>query len=480
MSLDPAQHVQRNDSIPADLELTPQDYFVLSRVDGPIKVGDLVRACGLPANDATAIVSRLVDAGALQPCAGRPKPRVARPATGGHKNLRSAVEARKRRALAAALRKGGRPPTAETQPPPEDVPNGQGDADAADAPDDADSLERIDRRRVPEDDPRLDPSGAIEVDRQRWILAMADHHEQMSQFEILGILPTHDTKAIKRAFHETSRALHPDAYHGRALGPFKSMLSSLFREAKAAYAELRREDVRAPWVDRRIEDDARARQQEEAEEAEAREAREAAAAVRREERARARAQRQRGALRAKMQAEATSMLQAAEAAEKEGNLAKAANLYLLAKRADPGNEVLEQKWEAVRTAAREKRGAEAYARAQQRLDLGQFADALPWLLEAAEAMPTAEHLAHAAFAVREGDPNMGRDLAMRALEALRSNQATGAKTRPAEAVRLHVWIGHAFLAAGQTSTAKAQAEHALQHRPEDPDVRALLKACKAK
>ncbi len=474
MSLDPAQHVQRNDSIPADLDLTPQDYFVLSRVEGPIKVGDLVRACGLPSRDASAIVNKLVDGGALTVCEAKPKP-VVRPSTG---TLRSAAEARKRRALAAALQ-GARMPTSETPVVTEDVSNGQAESEA-DKPEEHHRLERIDRKRVSATDDRLDDSYPIELDRQRWILAMNDEHAQMSQFEILGILPTHDVKAIKRAFHETSRALHPDAYHGRDLGPFRAILSSMFREAKAAYAELRREDVRAPWVDRRIEADARAKQQEEAEEAEAREERDAAAAERREERTRVRAHRQREALHAKMQKEASAMLDEAEAAEKAGNLAKAANLYLLATRADPANEKLGAKWEGARRAARDKRGTEAYARAQQRLDLGQYSEALPWLLEAAQAKPTAEHLAHAAFAVREGDPNMGRDLAMRALEALRSSEASGDKVRTAEAVRLHVWIAYAFLAAGQVSTARAQAEHVSKLRPDDPDVRALLKACKAK
>ncbi|MBV1859920.1 MAG: J domain-containing protein [Nannocystaceae bacterium] len=366
-------------------------------------------------------------------------------------------------------------PRAAPDPVPEsEVAVGESSAHGTDA------LERIERRKVGRDDPRVDSGSPIDVERQRWILAMADGHESMSQFEILGILPTHDTKAIKRAFHDASRGLHPDAYHGRDLGAFRPILASLFREAKAAYGELRRADIRAPWVDRRIEDDARARLQFETEAAEARVAREAAAAVRREERTRVRAQRQRGALQKKMQAEAGAMLQAAETAEKDGNLAKAANLYLLAMRADPGNEQLAAKWDAVRGAAREKRGAAAYARAQQRLDLGQAADAIPWLLEAADAMPTAEHLAHAAFFVRQGDPKMARDLAMRALEALRTTEAAGSKVRPADAVRLHVWIGYAFLAAGQVSTAKHQVEQALKLKPDDADVRALLKACKAK
>ncbi len=472
MALDPAQHVRRSDSIPASLELTPEDYFVLSRIEGSIKVGDLVRSCGLPSSKASEIVAKLLKGGALQTMAPRPSPQPA--GRSGNSKLRSAAQARKREALAAALRMKNRStverPRAQAQPE---------EDDAASTPAKGE-LERVVRRVVDAEDPRLDAQLPIEVERQRWILAMADGHESMSQFEILGILPTHDVKAIKRAYHETSRVLHPDAYHGRDLGEFRPMLASLFREAKASYAELRREDVRAPWVDRRIQEDAHARLVEEAEAVEAREEAEAAAAQRREARTLQRAARKRDALQSRMKAEAAAMLRNAEAAEEAGNLPKAANLYLLATRADPGNKTLEAKWKAVRKAAREKRGTEAYMRAQQRLDMGQVAEALPWLLEAADAMPTAEHLAHAAYLVRGEDATNARNLAMGALEAMRATEAGGTKFKPAVAVRLHLWIGHAFLAAGQVSTAKHQADLAAAARPDDPEVRALLKACKAK
>ncbi len=472
MALDHAQHVRRNDSIPASLQLTPEDYFVLSRVDGDVKVGDLVRACGLPTETAALIVSKLVDGGALLVSQTR---RVPPPSAGsGTSKLRAAAQARRRDALAAALKV--KKPSAQAPAP---------DAQEDDAPEPPRTraegeVEHIVRRRVDPSDPRIDGGLPIDLDRQRWILAMADGHESMSQFEILGILPTHDVKAIKRAYHETSRALHPDAYHGRDLGLYRSMLSSLFREAKASYAELRREEVRAPWVDRRIQEDAHSRLLQAAEDAEAREEAEAAAAVRREERTRQRATRQRDALVGRMKAEAAVMLQNAMAAEAAGNLAQAANLYLLATRADPGNATLTAKWKAVRKTAREKRGAEAYVRAQQRLDLGQVAEAIPWLLEAADAMPTAEHLAHAAYMVRAEDPTNARNLAMGALEAMRASEAGGTALKPSVSVRLHIWIGHAFLAAGQVSTATQQAQLAASMRPDDAEVRALLKACKAK
>ena len=50
--------------------------------------------------------------------------------------------------------------------------------------------------------------------------------------------------------------------------------------------------------------------------------------------------------------------------------------------------------------------------------MGHAAEAVPSFLEAADADPTLEHLAHAADAVRDQDPVRARNLAMEALRLL--------------------------------------------------------------
>jgi hypothetical protein len=72
---------------------------------------------------------------------------------------------------------------------------------------------------------------------------------------------------------------------------------------------------------------------------------------------------------------------------------------------------------------------------------------------------------------------------MAALDALGTEQpASGKKPKrkTAEVAAIHVMIGRAFLAAGQKESAKQQALVAQENRPDDPDVRALLKALKVK
>ncbi|MBC8069956.1 MAG: hypothetical protein IAG13_16580, partial [Deltaproteobacteria bacterium] len=94
---------------------------------------------------------------------------------------------------------------------------------------------------------------------------------------------------------------------------------------------------------------------------------------------------------------------------------------------------------------------------------------------AADAHGTPEHLAHAAEALGTKDPARTRTMALAALDALSTDQtANPNKRKPADLARLHVLLARAFLAAGQQHTAREQAAIADRHRPNDPEIRALL------
>src|SRR5690606_26248013 len=109
--------------------------------------------------------------------------------------LAERTRARRLRTLAAALR----PPRA---------------SDAEETDDETDEVATFERVRldlVSADDARLDPDLAIGPEDQRWVLTLLDGEKTLTPFEFLGLAPTHDLSAIKRAFRETSRRLHPDS-----------------------------------------------------------------------------------------------------------------------------------------------------------------------------------------------------------------------------------------------------------------------------
>ncbi|MBX7083283.1 MAG: J domain-containing protein [Nannocystaceae bacterium] len=458
------------------LPLGPGEYFLWSRIQGPITVAEVVKGSGLPPAEAEATLRRLLELGAARleaPAPAPPRPRAA---------ASEGPDERRRRTLVAQLA-AARGASGSGGAGNDAAPGVQTHA--------AEVGETAPREPPPwplveEDDVRLVADHALPIADQRRILALFDRLEELSPFEILGMWPTHDLKAIRRAYHVVSREFHPDSYFGQRLGEYRDLLAALFRRATAAHEALQDAEVRDPFVDaeiaRRAELERRAHEQTEAKRQQAQllaAQAEAEAAARRHERAVMRANRQRQSLDARLRSQLDVAVAEATEAERIGNLPRAANAWRIALQIVPGDATLRSNWERCRDAARAKRAAEAFARAMTLREVGQWSESVGLLVEAAEAHGTIEHLAHAAEAVAQKDPGLARKFAIGALETLRAEEAAGATPRrPAELARLHVLLARAFHGAGQVHTAKEQAQVAQKLRPGDPEVRALLNSLK--
>ncbi|MCA9653268.1 MAG: J domain-containing protein [Myxococcales bacterium] len=481
------------------LPLDPQAFFVLSRIEGRPTVAEILGMSALSAAQTEAILERLLELGALQrveePMPSRPRVRQST------QELRAQAQDRRRRMLTQQLGQARSsqptPPQGTTAPSPRpaqptpvpSVPSSSG-APAPGSPDPG-SPDPDDPRLEPvlalvgEADPRLDPSLGLAVDKQRLLLALEDGRDELTPFQILGIHPTHDLKEIRSAFREASRRFHPDAHHGRELGRFREPLSRLFAEAKTAYQTLQSEEARAPLVDALEQEHQRRRRVRQQREA----ARQAAEELRRrreqeqlEQRRAARdaqrVQRERDRLATAAQGKVAEYLQAAADAENMDNFARAANNYRLALQVSPHDEEIRRRWEEARSIARRRRAKDAFARACTYVEVGHHNEAVPLFLEAAEADPTLEHLAHAADSVRQQDPAKARDLAIEALRKLTENERGPAPLRPGVVADLRLMIARAFLAAGQGESARQQVLLVQRVRPKDPEARALLKTLK--
>jgi curved DNA-binding protein CbpA len=487
VALSRTDRLRRTDAPMDGLQVGPEEYFVLTRVEGRPTVAEILGGSGLPAPQALHIVERLLELGVLAVVQDGEAPATRPTPLGTH--LRKRADSRKRELLQRHLDPStelrARATTVRLDPP-------------ADAPAVVTAPAVVPPSREPPaqpvivpveaDDPRLDPACAVPIDDQRRFLALDERAETLTPFEVLGLHPTDDDKEIKRAWFEASRVLHPDAYFGRDLGTFRPILARLFARAKQAYAELRRADVRRPYVEQMEQDrrdlDAKEaarleaeRQQQAAQEQAQAEERRQRIEKRRRERARSSEQR----LRSKLDAQVDENLMEAMKAREVGNLPRAANFYRLALQADPHNAEIRARWQEARLLARKERAKVAFSRALQFADYGQMNEAVPLFTEAAEADGTAEHLAHAADAVRATEPLRARAFALRALEALNVETASKVARRdPAGIARLRIMIGRAFSAAGQIKTALEQAQLAEAALPGDPEVRSLLKSLKVK
>jgi len=154
-------------------DLTPEQGFLLSRVDGVTPWGVLRTISGLPPEQVDAALESWLKDGLLE------------------------VE-------------GSRAPAHEQNCPRTVVPEAPGDAGC------------------------VDPSLDLAVEIQEQVLEFETRLER-PYHEILGVAVDADTRTIKRAYFKLSKVYHPDRYFQRELGEFKARLDRVFKKIALAY-----------------------------------------------------------------------------------------------------------------------------------------------------------------------------------------------------------------------------------------------------
>jgi curved DNA-binding protein CbpA len=168
-----------------DLPIGPTEAFVLSRVEGSVTASDLVIATGLTPEEIESIVTRLISLGALQ---SSDRPSMVAPTQ------------------SAAQRSGS--------------------------------------HTIP-----LPAEGVIALTaaQQRQLLDLDQHHASLDHYQLLGVDPRADAKAIRAAYYDLVRVYHPDRYFGKQLGSFEAPLLRVFGKFSDAYEVLHRAGSRAEY-----------------------------------------------------------------------------------------------------------------------------------------------------------------------------------------------------------------------------------------
>lgn len=479
------------------LPLTPEDFFVFSRVDGRATVHELIVASGLDADTASKTLEKLVELGLVKATAGGSSSPAPRKRGQTESRLKDAAARRRKEMLRAQLQGAPKKTDAGAAPAPEPEPEHEEIEDEA-------PKTRVEL--VAENDPRVDPSLAIPVEQQRLVLGIQDQFKQLTHFDLLGIAPTNDKKVIRRAYHQASRRLHPDTYYGKDLGKFKPLLDQLFKRARASYELLTDDAKREAYVERLLaehekqqaarrqvkEGEQMAKRQQQRLEAERRELeqqrRQKEEDLAREAERKAREERDRR--RKRRQSQRLSPLEGRQRKAKEhfeGGLAElkakrpgaASSLFRLAMDMDPHNEEYQEHWQRSLAEARVKRSEKAFEMARQYEEMGRLAEAAHYYVEAAEANANPRYLGQAALMIREDDPSKARDLALRALDGIMAAEKSGKPIPAKDAGSVHAMCGYVFLATGQLHSAKEQAEAATILLGETDNVKALRAAIKA-
>lgn len=506
------------------LPLTPDDFFVYSRIEalargGATTVAEVVAASGQGPEQTERALERLLELGALtqaeapaegpaDPAAevGEAAPEASR--SQSTMELRKKARARRKSLLGAQMRSLRERPikvpeatSAREQVAASEPPSAEDSAELAlddDGPPLRSILERI--GPVAADDGRLDEAAGIPLDQQRRLLALRDRLRSVGHFEILGLEPVDDPRAIRRAYHVTSRQFHPDAFYGRELGSFRGLLDLLFRRVRASYEFLLSDERRrslvaehrgrtgapaaapsaAPSTATEARTSGERRQAQAATAATSAHLEQAARAERdreRQQRVRDRILDQRRQQARERAEQARERAEQARAELEAGRSGAAASLFRLAHDLDPENPEYKRAWQGTLASARRERATASHQNARQSLQCGRTAEAARLFAEAADADPTLRHLADAAAVVADFDAGRARGYAMAALEALQQAKAHEQPLPVRVVAHVHRACARAFLAAGQTASAREQAERAHQLAP-SRQTRTLLNATK--
>jgi tetratricopeptide (TPR) repeat protein len=262
---------------PLKAQVGPEEYFVLSRIDGNQTMRDILLSTGLSVERGIAILTKLRKIGALL----LPGETTA-PAPGAMPPTRARTDANATPARPLTPPRGvGIPPRAGSAPmPPPMSQRATGSVPAAqprdqydpptiqrasavvvDAPTsrlppnlkdvtlDGPTLQRTPATRDAEINvvlPRatdaekaaLEEPAELSLNERLRILAMARLADGRDPWALLGVERNADAKILKRAYFKLSKEIHPDRFYGKQLGSFDKLLATVFEAVSRAYAKL--------------------------------------------------------------------------------------------------------------------------------------------------------------------------------------------------------------------------------------------------
>jgi hypothetical protein len=201
----------------------PEEYFLLSRIDGNTQLRSVLLDSGLPVDKAVTIVSRLRSIGALMlPGEGAPPaPQKLAPPPAAKPTPAPVADSGKVALRSAAGTGPGNPAGPVTIKFTHDLTL------PATSPDELRALA---------EDVELD-----DTERRR-ILAMARIIEKNDPYLLLGVSGAADAKTLKRAYFLLSKEIHPDRYYGKRLGSFAERLTTVFEATSRAYNRITSSD----------------------------------------------------------------------------------------------------------------------------------------------------------------------------------------------------------------------------------------------
>ncbi|HEY4055663.1 MAG TPA: DnaJ domain-containing protein, partial [Kofleriaceae bacterium] len=213
----------------------PEEYFLLSRIDGTTPLRIVLLDSGLPAEKAVAIIQKLRSLGAvLLPTENSaPIPVTPPPPSAA---ITPPTQPPRPRPLAPSSPAITPPPPSAALNPPTQPPRAR---PVDPAPGAAASVSFSHDLSLPnataEEKAALAEDVELSDSERRRLLAMARLLDKNDPYKLLGVSGAADGKTLKRAYFLLSKEIHPDRYYNKRTGSFKARLNAVFEATSRAY-----------------------------------------------------------------------------------------------------------------------------------------------------------------------------------------------------------------------------------------------------
>lgn len=202
---------------PMKAKVGPEEYFVLSRIDGALTLREVLLQTGLPVERGIAIITKLRSLGALLLPGESAAP--ASTQTGPAPARQAPAQARPQAPAAAPARA-----TASGSAPP---------ASTAGA-----TMQLVLPNPTEAERGALAEQNNLSIEVRTRILAMVRLVAERDPWALLGVPNGASAKELKRAYFKLSKDIHPDRFYGKQLGSFTGTLALVFEAVSRAYERL--------------------------------------------------------------------------------------------------------------------------------------------------------------------------------------------------------------------------------------------------
>jgi tetratricopeptide (TPR) repeat protein len=255
------------------LALTPNDGFVLSRIDGTLSAREVEQLIPLPPEDVRRSLLGLISTGVVEYVDEKTRP-------GPRPEARPEAEKREDKWTEAEKPETGKPDAEEPATPDQAEDGHPSDGDGAPAaespgPDTAPRAGRPGVGEAPvaatpppqsrepvgpttEERPKAEaeplttpePEDEAATERRREIEEVWQDLKEKDHFEILGLTRKANAADVKEAYFKLARRFHPDVHHGVSLGDLRDKLEAVFIRLGEAYEVLRDTEKRGEYEER--------------------------------------------------------------------------------------------------------------------------------------------------------------------------------------------------------------------------------------